>query len=98
MEWGPVPQTWRPIRCCLEKGHWFRTQKQGNHGAPFRAAAAARRNQHYRRTRWDGFVAALRLWAAPELSRGRFASAATAIYSVFRPNLEIPHQSAGGVF
>ena len=65
---------------------------------PFRAAAAARRNQHYRRTWWDGFVAALRLWAALELSRGRFASAATAIYSVFRPNLEIPHQSAGGVF
>ena len=32
-------------------------------------------------------MAALRLWAAPELSRGRFASAATAIYSVFRPNI-----------
>ena len=38
------------------------------------------------------------LLAALGLSSGRSASAATAIYSVFRPNLEIPHKSAGGVF
>ena len=43
-------------------------------------------------------VAARWSWAAPGLSSGRFFVAATAIYSVFRRNLEIPHQSAGGVF
>ena len=39
-------------------------------------------------------VAARRSWAAPGLSRGCTA----AIYIVFWPNLEIPHQSTGGVF
>jgi hypothetical protein len=48
---------------------------------PFRAAAAARRNQHYRQTWWDGIVAVRRSWAAPGLCSGRFGVAATAIYS-----------------
>ena len=43
----------------------------------------------------DGSVAARRSWAALGLSSGHFAAAGSVIYHVFRPNLEIPHQSAG---
>jgi hypothetical protein len=43
-------------------------------------------------------VAARRSWVAPGLSSGRFVVAAAANYIAFRPNLEIPHQSTGGVF
>jgi hypothetical protein len=43
-------------------------------------------------------VAARWSWAALGLSSRRFVVAATASYIVFRPDLEIPHQSTGGVF
>jgi hypothetical protein len=50
-----------------------------NHTSAIQSGHRTLRNLHYRRTQWDGFVAAWRSWVAPGLSSGRFASAAAAL-------------------
>jgi len=93
----------------LKNGRGFRTQNKAtmvNHPPasfsyewlPSRAAARDAAQSLSSADSGERSVAARRSWAAPGLSSGRFFVAATAIYSVFRRNLEIPHQSAGWVF
>ncbi len=70
-----------------------------HHGRPPSRAAAATRGatnliSGFRETFCGGSVVV----GGPGLSSGRFVVAAEAIYIVFRPNLEKPHQSTGGVF
>ena len=100
MEWGPSHKKWRSIRfalCRLEMGAVLHS-KQGNDGEPsarlillWTAAIQSSRRGAMQSTSLadsaDGSVAARRSWAASGLSSGRVASAAAAIYSVFRLNI-----------
>jgi hypothetical protein len=79
---GPVSQKMAADKfalCHLKNGRRFHSQDKAMmvnrppasffyERPPFRAAATTRRNLHYWQTRWDGFVAARRSWAAPGLS------------------------------
>ena len=98
MEWGPSHKKWRSISCpCRLKmvaGFTTETRQHGEQSARRRGVTQSTSSADSA----DGSVAARRSWAALGLSSSRFASAAAAIYSVFRPNIgNTPSISRRGV-